>query len=633
MLNFRIFLTTGVSMLLYLSVLSQSSTYFVPLNIQEAYQNQTRNAMGLPGANYWQNHVDYILEAILDTESAMINGKATIKYFNQSPDTLDRIVFNVYQDIFRKGNSRDWDLGSPDLHDGTKISAFYVNQKPIHIEDGRIAYRQGTKYIVRLKEPLLPSTETEIRLNWEVKLPVERNVRMGKYSDSSLFVAYWYPQVAVYDDIDGWDMISYQGSVEFYNEFGNYDVKIKLPGEYAVWATGEIVNPESVYTKSINTKFKQALQSADKVSVISESDLKKGNALVKKDTLEWHYKASNVNDFSFGAGKGFVWDASSLVVDAATGRSVLISAVYPQSATACKPVASDSRKSIRFMSEVMPAVPFPYPSMTTFCNGRKTGGMETPMMANNGSPDDAADRLGLTFHEIAHSYMPFYMGTNEKKYAWMDEGWASLWPAFILDSAYPEEPYLINRISGYEKIAGKEMDIPPMIPSQLLGADYSSLRMASYNRPALTYYFLIDALGKEVFMKALHHYMNTWKGKHPMSFDFIRSFELVADQDLSWFFNPWLFNRAYPDMSIKKIIENGKVVIENKGGLPLPILLDITYSDQTQESVSYSSAIWSGNETAVIIELPQNKPIQLLKLGSKMVPDVNRKDNELLRID
>jgi aminopeptidase N len=182
-------------------------------------------------------------------------------------------------------------------------------------------------------------------------------------------------------------------------------------------------------------------------------------------------------------------------------------------------------------------------------------------------------------------------------------------------------------------MAGEEMDIPPMVPSQLLGTHYSSLRKASYNRPALAYYFLIDALGKEVFMKALHHYMNTWKGKHPIPFDFIRSIELVADQDLSWFFNPWLFKSAYPDLSIKKIIENGKVVIENKGGLPLPILLDITYSDQTQESVSYSSAIWSGNETAVIIELPQNKPIQLLKLGSNMVPDVNRKDNELLRID
>lgn len=259
--------------------------------------------------------------------------------------------------------------------------------------------------------------------------------------------------------------------------------------------------------------------------------------------------------------------------------------------------------------------------------------MESPMMANNGSPDDAADRLGLTFHEIAHSYMPFYMGTNEKKYAWMDEGWASLWPAFLLDSLYPDDLYLEKRIAAFEKTAGKEMDIPPMVPSQLLGADYSSLRLASYTRPAFTYYFLIDALGKEVFMKALHHYMNTWNGKHPMPLDFIRSFELVADQDLSWFFKPWLFNNAYPDLSIKKITENGKVVIENKGGLPLPILLYITYSDQSHESISFSSAIWSDNETAVIIEVPQAKPIQSLSLGSKKVPDVNPKDNFLLRID
>lgn len=633
MVNYRVYLATSLCILLSFSALTQNNSYFVPLNIQEAYQNQTRNAMGLPGANYWQNSVDYKLEAVVDTESATVSGKATIKYVNHSPDTLDRIVFNLYQDIFRKGNSRDWDLGASDLHDGTIISDLFINQKPIDVDNRRMVSRQGTKYIVRLPESLLPHYEAVITLKWKVKLPVDRNVRMGKYSDSSLFVAYWYPQIAVYDDLDGWDMISYHGSVEFYNEFANYDVKIKLPGEFVVWATGEIENPDEVYSKTVLAKYKKALGSSEIIPVISTNDIENRNALQKKDSLEWHYKALNVNDFSFGAGKGFVWDASSLVVDKATGRTTLISAAYPRHLTACKPVANDSRMSIRFMSDEMPGIAFPYPSMTTFCNGRKNGGMESPMMANNGSPDDAADRLGLTFHEIAHSYMPFFMGTNEKKYAWMDEGWASLWPAFLLDSIYPDDLYLEKRIAAFEKTAGKEMDIPPMVPNQLLGADYSSLRLASYTRPAFTYYFLIDALGKEVFMKALHHYMNTWNGKHPMPLDFIRSVELVADQDLSWFFKPWLYDNAYPDLSIKKITENGKVVIENKGGLPLPILLDITYSDQSQESISFSSAIWSSYETAVIIEVPHTKPIQSLSLGNKKVPDVNPKDNFLLRID
>ncbi len=615
-----------------ISVLAQKNGYYIPLDIQQTYQKQTRNAMGMPGVNYWQNEVNYAIKAELDSTTTFISGTAEIHYINHSPDSLDRLVFNLYQDIFRKGNSRDWDIGLADLHEGTEINRLEIDGKEVDTKNNRKLYRQGTKLIVKLQNSIAPTDTTIISIDWRVMIPQTRTVRMGKYSDSVCFVAYWYPQLAVYDDIDGWDMISYNGSVEFYNEFADYNVSLTIPSGFAVWATGTLENADEVYHHNVYERLNKARQSDEIIQIIRKEDYTKNEVLKSDSKKVWIFEAQKVPDFSFGVGKGMLWDASGLVVDNASKRSVLISAVYPEDSPNYKEVAAYSRKSIQYMSEVMPGIPYPYPAMTTISNGRG-GGMETPMMANNGAPKDVENAFSLTFHEIAHSYMPFFMGTNEKKYAWMDEGWATLWPYVMMDSLYPHYQYLEKSVEGFERSAGKENDVPPMVPNQLLASNYASLRLASYVRPAMAYYFLEDALGTEVFVNALRFYMNTWKGKHPMPMDFIRSFELVSDRDLGWFFNPWLFRSAYPDLSIKKITEDGFVIIENKGGLPLPIVLEMIYTDQSKEEISYSSSIWDKEETAIMIEIPMNKKVQEIQLGNKRIPDVNRKDNYMLLID
>ncbi|MBU1008557.1 MAG: M1 family metallopeptidase [Bacteroidetes bacterium] len=628
----RIFSGLIVYILFVQGSIAQSSTYPIPLELRKALSNHTRTNFGVPGINYWQNSADYVINASLTPEKALLSGKAVITYYNNSPDTLRKLVFNLYQDIFRKGNSRDWDIGPEDIHEGTKIVSLKIKDSAEELAGSNRVNRQGTRLIIQ-DMLIMPGSKKVLEVAWEVKLPEHRTIRMGKYNDSSLFVAYWYPQIAVYDDFDGWDMISYNGSVEFYNNFGNFQVTLSLPDNFMVWATGELSNPEEVYPKRILNRYEAAKTSTEVVKIVQSSDLDLMSGTKGKKTKKWVFHAENVPDFSFGAGIGFLWDGSSLLVDSTANNQVFIDAAYPSKALNFDQVAQYARTSIAFMSGTMPGIAFPYPKMTVFCNGKTNGGMETPMMANNSAPADAANSFGLTFHEIAHSYFPFYMGTNEKKYAWMDEGWASLWPHTLVDSLYPEYQYFRNAVSYFEQIAGKEMDIPPMVPTHLTATNYASMRNAAYVRPALAMYFLEKTIGKETFTLALQEYIHRWNGKHPLPIDFFRTIEQVAGIDLYWYFGPWFYGPAYPDQAIRKITNDRKVVIENPGGLPLPIELKVVFSDGSNTSIKLSAMVWNMHKEAAIVDVPGTMPIRSVSLGSKDIPDVDRKNNEILRID
>ncbi len=617
-----------------LNAVSQNSTYAypVPAEFRKAVAHQTRTLSGIPGRNYWQNTTDYIIDAALDVKNFSIIGSLTAIYQNNSPDTLDRLVFNLYQDIFRKGNSRDWDIGVKDLHDGMHISKLSIDNVLIDIKNAGTISRQGTKLVVN-KLRLYPGKNYKVELEWKTKLPVNRTIRMGKYSDSVMFVAYWYPQIAVYDDIDGWDMISYGGSVEFYQDINNYKVRLKVPADFMVWATGFVQNPEEVFSDQVLSRYQAALKSMDVVNIIKEDDLKKMDQISPVRQKTWKYEARGVPDFSFGVAKGHLWDAVLVQTDSVNKRYTFIESVYPPGAPHWSNVVVYAAQAARDMSFRHPGYPFPYPKMTNFCNGRPSGGMETPMMANNSAPVDAANLFGLTYHEMAHSYFPFYMGTNEKKYAWMDEGFASIWPAFMVDSLFSDYGYLERTISTFQNFAGKEMDIPPMIPNQLLSANYSALRHSSYVRPAIAFHFLERLLGSELYTQALFLFMEQWKGKHPHPLDFFKSLENITDTDLAWFINPWFYDQAYPDLAIRKITKDRKIVIENIGGLPLPVELTITFTDGSQVYYSMPVDVWQMNNKHAIAEIEGNKPIREVILGHSLIPDSWLDNNKLLMLD
>jgi len=596
-------------------------TNLIPTELKEAFKNGTRQPDGRPGLGYWQNSSKYKIDAVLDTENSVLQGEAEITYFNNSPDSLNRIVMRLYQNFYKLGNARGWSLGDVDLGDGMVIDS-------IRIDHGlKLENNTATNWILKLENTLNPGDSTQIYVKWHFHIPEKRWVRMGNYGKDRFFIAYWYPQIAVYDDIDGWDMNEYYGTTEFYNDFNDYDVSIKTPNEFMVWATGDLQNPEDHYQKSILNKIEKAENTDDIVAIITADDRKENKVFKRGATNSWHFQATYVPDFTFGSAKNYNWDATSVEVDTITHRRVFVDAAYPDSTDTFKDAALWSAKSVELMSFSLPGVPFPYEHMTSFCNGRKRGGMESPMMANNGDPSSEASAIGLFYHEISHSYFPFFMGTNERKYAWMDEGWATYLTDEIMRELSPDYDYLERISSSFVSINGSESEVSLMTLSHNI-TDYSAYRVHAYNRSAMAYHFLKDALGDAVFKKALHEYIYRWQGRHPLPYDFFATMADASGQSLIWYYIPWFFETANADLGIKKVTLENRIIIENYGGLPLPISLKVKYSDGTIDNIYENTSIWNAGDAAVIINGDTTKKITTIELGENTIPDINQSNNK-----
>jgi len=597
----------------------------LPLNIQKAYQNQTRSKDGTPGSNYWQNSADYSIDATLDTKNDVLEGSANIKYYNNSPDTLKRIVIRLYQDFFRKGNARQWPARDGDITEGVQISNLKINGEK-YDPDEDFPNWWITNFIVRLKSPIAPGSTAELEIDWSFEVPTVRGLRMRKYDEGHYFIAYWYPQIAVYDDIDGWDRIEYIGTVEFYNDFNNYDINITVPGDYMVWATGELQNREDILQEKIVNRYTKALESDEVIRIVTQKDLEKKKVFQPADYHTWHFKASHVPDFSFGASNHSNWDGVSLIVDEITGRRVLTDVAYPNDVDHWDQGAEVSRASVEYMSFELPGIPFPYPHMTSFCSGRSGGGMETPMMANNGAPKKFGSFVELLFHEISHTYFPFYMGTNERKYAWMDEGWAAYLPGELSERLAPEGDYIKYTTDSYLYLAGQETELPLMVPT-FQHNSWASARVAAYSRPAVAYRMLREAMGDELFKKALHTYMERWNGKHPLPYDFFNTFNEVNKKNLDWFWEPWFFQNGYPDLAIAEVRDGKMVIVEKVGTHPVTVVVTYFTEDGFSDTITVSTSVWKSKRKKIRVDLPEDKVVTKVVLGNDHVPDVNLENN------
>jgi hypothetical protein len=617
------------SFLLVANVQSQPMADQMPENYRKAYLAGTRSADGNPGPNYWINHASYDIDVEVTPATGLISGKATIVYINNSPDTLTQLVLRLYQDIYKKGNARQFPIGASDLTDGVQISALLVDGQTYDVKGNKVS-RSVTNMTVELIEPLLPDKTTEVKIEWNFVMPQHRFVRFGQYRPDHLFAAYWYPQVAVYDDIDGWDRNEYVGMVEFYNDHSDFIVNITVPGSFAVWATGVLQNTVEVLGADKASLLEKAANSDGIEHIIEADDYQKHEKFTSNAFNTWQFKADRVPDFAFAVSSISQWDATSVVVDSATGRRVLISAVYPPGLMHYEKVADIAREAVQYMSFQWPDIPFPYPRATVFANSLKTGGMEFPMMANDGAPDDLADLQGLTYHEIFHNYFPFAMGTNERKYAFMDEGWAHYFPTGFLAKVSPETVYLQRSIQNYAAFAGSENELPPMIPTYIFN-DYATQRMAAYTRPAVAYHLLRQELGDTIFSSALREYFHRWHGKHPMPYDFFATFDAVNGESLEWFWRPWFFGRGIPDLALEAFDSNHVIKIHRLGSMPVPVSLLIYFTDGTSAVIDKKASVWKQGQRTVEISVPAQKALKSMVLGNEWIPDSDPANNRWQR--
>ena len=622
--NLFIVLFSAATFLINYPVFSQDSL-FMPLNLRKAYENGTRSIDGMPGNNYWQNSSDYNIKVQIIPSEFLLKGTEKVKYSNNSPDTLTDLVIRLYQNYNKIGEARNWRLDSGAITEGDVIDNLSIDDKKLDIHDINLVEFRGTNMFINLLKPLLPGSKTELEIGWHFHIPIYPNPRMGAYDSTSYFIAYWYPQISVYDDIDGWDIFDYVGEQEFYNDFCNYNVEISVPDNIAVWSTGTLQNPEEVLTEKYLERYKKALISDEIIHIISDEDLSSKNIFNREnETNTWHFKAENVPDFAFAVSDHYLWDGVSLVVDKKNRRRIYIASAYRTTSKDFYNVADITRKALDYYSTELPGIPFPYPGMTVY-NG--AGGMEFPMMVNDESTTDFISTVALTTHELAHTYFPFYMGTNERKYAWMDEGMARFIPFDLLTKLTNYDRLSVS-VERYEGLAGKELEMPPMTPSVLLRGD--SYRVASYDRPGIAYYYLQEVLGKEKFTGALKEYIRRWQYKHPVPFDFFYTLNNFCGENLNWYWIPWFFSKGYPDLAIESAEQQDgilKITIQNKGTIPVPVKLILKGENNFEKIIFRSPLIWSKQNKKIFFEEEAYNKILNIKLGDSQIPDINRKNN------
>lgn len=600
---------------------AQKPGLYVPPQFQKIYNGSTRSWDGNPGEGYWQNHSDYFLKVNFDPETRIVSGKGEVIYFNDSPDTLKKIVLRLYQDIYKKGIARDWGWGEADLYEGTNIEKLIIGG--YELDPDTLGGRTATNWNLKLPEALAPGSKIELEIAWDFILPGTRPIRMGAYREGGYFIAYWYPQISVYDDVDGWDLTEYTGSVEFYNDFNNYEIEITVPENFLIRATGEMLNAKEILIKKIYNSYIDALNSDDVVRIITPEDIAEG-PITKAGSHTWLYKAQNVSDFTFACVKNHLWDGVSVIADSTTGRRTFADVIYKEEDTSFNEGAYFSKLSVESLSNDLPGIPFPYSHITSFCNGTRDGGMESPMMTNDGAPENKARLLGLLDHEIAHTYFPFYMGINERKYGWMDEGWASFLPKKLIKKIFPESNFYRYPFWRYSPVMGKEDDVPLMIPSKFVKG--APLTATIYGKAFFAYTVLENLLGEELFKKAMQEYIKRWNGKHPLPHDFFFTFNDVAGEDLSWLWNPWFYEFGYCDLGAGQN-EEGEYIVKLIGNQPVPVEVVINYQDDSEQLIKQNPGIWRDDNTEFVLPIEEGKKIKSIKIDSTRIPDLNPENN------
>jgi hypothetical protein len=442
------------------------------------------------------------------------------------------------------------------------------------------------------------------------------------YGEGNFFIAYWYPKIAVYDDIVGWDMHGHTGRTEFYNDFGDYTVEISVPADYTVWSGGVLQNAEDILAKKYYKRYLKAHESEDVVNIVSSEDREK-NAKIQKDAEShiWKFVFENTPDFSFALSNSYLWDG----VKANNGeRDVFVQSAYKSESINFYEVAEITKNIVEYFSSELPGIPFPYPQATAFNGG---GGMEFPGMVNDGETSTRDGTLYLTAHEFGHSYFPFASGFDEQKFAWMDEGLISYFPRhFVHEYSHEDDPkYLQALVGQYAAHAGSFDDVPLIVPSENTGR--YGYRFHAYTRSGTAFYVLEQELGTELFFAALREFYKRWKGKHPKSFDFFFTFNQVAGQDLAWFWKPWFYDFGVPDIALKEI-KDGQLIIENKGQLPVPVRLKIITGNGDEKELFIKAESWKNNNRRIEIRLPEGR-IKTIISDTEHIPDANPDDNIL----
>jgi hypothetical protein len=600
---------------------------------ERAVARGTRTHTGAPGPKYWQQWADYRLEAELSPISKRLTGKGRVTYYNRSPDTLRLVYVQLLHNIFapnsRHNTDVPWAVEGVDLN---RVAAQGQELKPRDDEEG-VGYKvDGTIMRIQLPRPLPPGGSAEFDFGWRLRIPPDGAPRGGQDGET-YYINYWYPQMAVYDDVGGWQTDQYLGTAEFYMGYGNYDVALTVPAGWLVDATGRLQNPSEVLSDQTRARLDSASRSSEVIHVVTDKDRQAGTSTTSGSNgkLTWRYRAENVRDVAWATSARYLWDATHAVVGDASGDgqpdTTTIYAFYrpEQRMSHWNQSARYSRHSIEFFSRFLS--PYPYPHMTAVDGPTSCGGMEYPMMTCIGGQWDTLSLYEVTTHEIGHMWVPMIVGSDEKRYAWMDEGltqfnqsqaMADFFKGFD-DEARNRKSYLDFAEMGGEVELMHHGDRYP---------SYPSYGVASYYKPATVLVALRNVLGVEQFNRAFREYIRRWAYKHPSPYDFFNTFEHVTGQDLSWFWRTWFFETWKLDQAIDTVTYVGDsvdIVVANSGKAPMPVRLLLTRIDGQVERLALPVEGWLSGERRRSIRAAREPAVRRIEIDpDRDFPDIDR---------
>jgi hypothetical protein len=612
---------------------------FAPLSLPDA-PNAFRDGAGRPGPLFWQNRADYAIQATIDPATHTLAGDETITYTNRSPDALDVLWLQLDQNIYRRDarTALNGRFVRKQATDGYRLEAVEVDGKPVRylVDDTRLR--------VDLPRPLAgggKSLKLRIRYRYAVPGPWGGRTAVTPTRNGDIYeIAQWYPRMAVYDDLRGWDTLPYLGS-EFYLEYGSFDYAVTVPWNWIVAGSGELANPKEVLTATEQQRLARAAQSDATVYIRKPEEVADPASRPKREgTQTWRFHMEHTRDVAFAASPAFVWDAAR--IDLPEGRHALAMSVYPVEGVG-KDRWDRSTEYVKGAIEHFSSKWYPYPWPVAVNLGGHGAGMEYPGIVFDGYEDHGSMLFWITAHELGHGWFPMIVGSNERRHAFMDEGFNTFIDVYASD-AFNHGEYAPKRDSEYAPKGGNPVDeiLPvladPAAPTLMAPADSVSEKYrhaVSYFKGALGLVLLREQiLGPERFDPAFRKYIATWAYKHPTPSDFFRFMGSAAGEDLAWWWRGWYLNNWQLDMGVSgaSYVDNdpakgADVHLVSRQKLVMPATLRIDFADGSTQDIRVPVEAWRQSATPEVF-LPTAKRIARLTLDpDHKLPDADRGNN------
>ncbi|HVX49815.1 MAG TPA: M1 family metallopeptidase [Chitinophagaceae bacterium] len=605
-----------------------------------------RSANGAPAAKYWQNRASYKIAATLDTLAKTLTAAETLVYTNNSPDTLHSLWLYVEQNTYRddaRSNYYTNGFGTPGHTTGYALASVQVEMNGKTTDADYII--TDTRMQIRLRQPLRSNGgQVIIHIKYSYNIPGSFGNRTDYTAtkNGTIFeIAQWYPRMCVYDDLEGWSTLPFLGSGEFYCEYGDYDYTVTAPWDIIVAGSGELQNPTEVLTAKQISRLAQARNSDATVMIRSAEEVTDpASRPVKHGSLTWHYVMKNTRDVVFGASKAYMWDAAK--VNLPGSKKCLAMSVYPVESAgndAWGRATEFLKKSIEYFSSTWYVYPYP----VAINEAGIAGGMEYPGIVFDGIADKGKELFWVTAHEIGHNWFPMIVGSDERRYAFMDEGFNTFIDVYASDVINNGE-FAPKRDGEYAPKGGNPADeiLPylsdPKAPTLMVRADAVPEKYRhpmAYFKPAFGLVLLRECiLGHDRFDYAFKRYIHNWAYKHPAPYDFFNTMNNEAGEDLSWFWREWFFNNWPLDQAVLgvKYVRNdaakgAMITIANLEKMAMPVTLEIELADGTRQQMELPVETWLQNATPTV-RVPTTQPIKTVIVDPKhMLPDNNRANN------